>query len=110
MVDVWCSWEARVVAKIPIEAIRNHPDTLRLRMCGALIDHALLAEAGESAASRAARALQAVEQQADHLQSLYPAGNMHWLAQWARSAVQRAWDRDRASAPGGNKSEREDER
>ena len=46
---------------------------------------------GESLdAARAGDAMHKLEQQANEMQTLYPAGAKHWVAQWAREACQRA--------------------
>eukprot|EP00966_Prymnesium_polylepis_P078409 1817765-Prymnesium_polylepis.1 len=99
MVDVWHAWEARVVSKIPVEAFCHQPDTLRLRMCGSLVDHAVLVADGRADTPQAERSLQALEQQTDRLQAFYPADDRHWIARWAREALQRARDRPRAATP-----------
>jgi tetratricopeptide (TPR) repeat protein len=91
MAEVWQRWEATIVSKIPLAAITNHPDTLHLRLCGWLIEHALLLAAGGTAdAARAERVWRKLEQNVDAMQTVYPAGVKHWIAQWAREALQRA--------------------
>lgn len=98
MADVWHCWEPRVVSKISLETIRNHPDTMHLHVCTALIEHARLArgvETGEVPAMQVDHAFQKIGAQVDRLQTLYPAGERDWMAVWAREALERARERGR---------------
>ena len=104
MVEVWQCWKAYVMSTLPPEAFRYNPDTLRLYMCDTLVEHALLVVDDKADASRAEHVLQKLEQQNHQLQTIYPAGEKHWTAQWASAALQRARGRAAAGVPAAAKA------